>query len=558
MSELKIIPLGGIGEIGKNSTVFEIDGSMILIDAGFKFPSSEMLGVDFIIPDFSYVIKRKANLKGIIFTHGHLDHIGAARYLLEDIQQPSILVGTDLTLGFVKESMHGRVKNLINFKAVKSGDTLTIGKFTLEFVHVTHSIPGSLGVGVITSEGTVFYTGDYKMDLTHVSDLTAEIKKIKFLKDKGVTALFSDTTNADESGFTGPESSINKNLIKIFQNSSGRIITATFSTNIHRIQQLIDVAEQAGRKVIFDGRSLVESVKIASKLGYLKVPENIQVDVSSISAVPKKEVTLITTGTQGEPMSGLVRISNGRHNGIRINKGDTVVISADPIPGNERVVSDTINKLFKLGAFVYYRKEDGVHVSGHCAQEDIRLMIDIMKPKYFVPVHGEYKHLIYAKKIAEEEGISPRNIFLAENGIGVGISRGRMRKLPRIKSGEVIVEGSTKIAVKDDEEISFIAERREMAYKGTLTAVVILGKSAEILRPVHVETRGIIFPLNLEGEIIKVVKEKVVESVRKFGKIKTQEELEREIEKSIEKIFKHHLKKSPAVFAVVLKEKKKK
>ena len=556
MRELKIIPLGGIGEIGKNSTVFEIDGEMILVDAGFKFPSSDMPGVDFIIPDYSYVIKRKGNLKGLVLTHGHLDHIGAVRYLFEDVVPP-IVVGSDLTLGLVKNLLLGKLRDSIDFREVKSGSIVSIGKFILEFIHVTHSIPASLGIAVTTSEGTVFYTGDYKIDPTPVNDLQTDISRLKLLKERGVIALFSDSTNADESGFTGSESSITKNLAKIFEQSTGRVITATFSTNIYRIQQFIDVSQKSGRKVIFDGRSLVESVKISHKLGYLKIPEGIEVDVSSISAIPKRQITLITTGTQGEPMSGLVRISNGMHDGINITKGDTVVISADPIPGNERVISNTVNKLFKLGAFVYYRKEDGIHVSGHCSQEDIRFMIDLVKPKYFVPIHGEYKHLIYAKKIAEEEGINVHNILLLENGMGVSISKGRMRKIPRIQSGEVIVEGNTKIPVKSEEEASFIAERREMAYKGMLTVVVILSRKAEILRPVHIETRGIVFPRGLEGEILKAVKEKVVESVRKYGKIKLQEELEHEIEKAVEKIFKQHLKKSPAVFATVLKEKKK-
>jgi ribonuclease J len=556
MRELKIIPLGGIGEIGKNSTVFDIDGDMILVDAGFKFPSADMPGVDFIIPDYSYVIKRKGNLKGLVLTHGHLDHIGAVRYLFEDVVPP-IVVGSDLTLGLVKNLLPGKLRDSIDFREVKSGSIVSIGKFILEFIHVTHSIPASLGIAVTTSEGTVFYTGDYKIDPTPVNDLQTDISRLKLLKERGVIALFSDSTNADESGFTGSESSITKNLAKIFEQSTGRVITATFSTNIYRIQQFIDVSQKSGRKVIFDGRSLVESVKISHKLGYLKIPEGIEVDISSISAIPKRQITLITTGTQGEPMSGLVRISNGMHDGINITKGDTVVISADPIPGNERVISNTVNKLFKLGAFVYYRKEDGIHVSGHCSQEDIRFMIDLVKPKYFVPIHGEYKHLIYAKKIAEEEGINVHNILLLENGMGVSISKGRMRKIPRIQSGEVIVEGNTKIPVKSEEEASFIAERREMAHKGMLTVVVILSRKAEILRPVHIETRGIVFPRGLEGEILKAVKEKVVESVRKYGKIKLQEELEHEIEKAVEKIFKQHLKKSPAVFATVLKEKKK-
>ncbi len=554
-SEVKIIPLGGIGEIGKNSTIIEVNKSILLVDFGFKFPSSDMPGIDFIIPDYSYLKKKRKYLKGIVLTHGHLDHIGALRFLLEDITPPFI-AGSPITLGIVKNNLPERIKKKIQFREVENRGRISAQPFEIEFIRVTHSIPGSFGIAIKTPEGIIFHTGDYKIDKTPVDGKKMDVERLKQLSKEGIVALLSDSTNADESGFTGSESLIGKNLIPIFKASKGRIIAATFSTNIHRIQQIINVSQQFGRKVIFDGRSLVETVKIAKKLGYIKVPENIEVELSNISTLPKKKVTLITTGTQGEPMSGLVRIANGMHNGIGITKGDTVIVSADPIPGNERVVSDTINKLFKLGADVYYRKEDGIHVSGHCSQEDIRFMLRITKPKYYIPVHGEYRHLVFAKKIAKSEGISEKNVFILENGLGVRISKGKMKKLPRIKSGSIIVEGNTQIALKTNEEIPMFAERREMGNRGMLFAVIVINKNGKVKKPVHIETRGIIFPKGSEGEIVKKLKSKIVETVEKSAKIDRQSDIEKLVEKAVKKLFRKNSQKSPAVFPLLIKEKK--
>ncbi len=554
-SEVKIIPLGGIGEIGKNSTIIEVNKSILLVDFGFKFPSSDMPGIDFIIPDYSYLKKKKKYLKGIVLTHGHLDHIGALRFLLEDITPPFI-AGSPITLGIVKNNLPERIKKKIQFREVENRGRISAQPFEIEFIRVTHSIPGSFGIAIKTPEGIIFHTGDYKIDKTPVDGKKMDVERLKQLSKEGIVALLSDSTNADESGFTGSESLIGKNLIPIFKASKGRIIAATFSTNIHRIQQIINVSQQFGRKVIFDGRSLVETVKIAKKLGYIKVPENIEVELSNISTLPKKKVTLITTGTQGEPMSGLVRIANGMHNGIGITKGDTVIVSADPIPGNERVVSDTINKLFKLGADVYYRKEDGIHVSGHCSQEDIRFMLRITKPKYYIPVHGEYRHLVFAKKIAKSEGISEKNVFILENGLGVRISKGKMKKLPRIKSGSIIVEGNTQIALKTNEEIPMFAERREMGNRGMLFAVIVINKNGKVKKPVHIETRGIMFPKGSEGEIVKKLKSKIVETVEKSAKIDRQSDIEKMVEKAVKKLFRKNSQKSPAVFPLLIKEKK--
>ena len=554
-SEVKIIPLGGIGEIGKNSTIIEVNKSILLVDFGFKFPSSDMPGIDFIIPDYSYLKKKKKYLKGIVLTHGHLDHIGALRFLLEDITPPFI-AGSPITLGIVKNNLPERIKKKIQFREMENRGRISAQPFEIEFIRVTHSIPGSFGIAIKTPEGIIFHTGDYKIDKTPVDGKKMDVERLKQLSKEGIVALLSDSTNADESGFTGSESLIGKNLIPIFKASKGRIIAATFSTNIHRIQQIINVSQQFGRKVIFDGRSLVETVKIAKKLGYIKVPENIEVELSNISTLPKKKVTLITTGTQGEPMSGLVRIANGMHNGISITKGDTVIVSADPIPGNERVVSDTINKLFKLGADVYYRKEDGIHVSGHCSQEDIRFMLRTTKPKYYIPVHGEYRHLVFAKKIAKSEGISEKNVFILENGLGVRISKGKMKKLPRIKSGSIIVEGNTQIALKTNEEIPMFAERREMGNRGMLFAVIVVNKNGKVKKPVHIETKGIIFPKGSEGEIVKKLKSKIVETVEKSAKIDRQSDIEKMVEKAVKKLFRKNSQKSPAVFPLLIKEKK--
>lgn len=553
---IKIIPIGGIGEIGKNSTLFEMGGDLLLIDAGFKFPSANMPGVDFIIPDFSYLKKRKKHLKGILFTHGHMDHIGGLKYLLEDVTPPTI-AGSQLALGLVKGMIPTSLKKHQHFREVKNGDILQLGAFNVQFIRMTHSIPGTFGIAIKTPFGYIYHTGDYKIDKTPVDGKPMDIKRLKALGKEGVIALFSDSTNADEEGFTGSESLIGKNLVKIFQEAQGRIIAASFSTNIHRIQQFVNVAEKFERKVVFDGKSILESVRIAKELGYIKIPKAVEIDQSEIAAVPKNKLVFITTGTQGEPMSGLSRISNSVHKGFSVVAGDSVVISADPIPGNEREVANTINRLFKLGANVYYRKADGIHFSGHCSHEDVKFMINLLKPKYFVPLHGEYRHLVAAEKIANECGIRKKNVFILENGAGVQIVEGKMKRIPRIKSGAVIIEGKVMIPVKDTEvEFPAISERREMAYKGMVFVVVSMSKDSKIVNPIYVESRGILFPRGSEGEIIKNTKEKIVETVKKSAKISAQHnELKKQIEKTVKRVFRENVRKTPAVFVITIKKK---
>ncbi|MBP8613205.1 MAG: ribonuclease J [Candidatus Atribacteria bacterium] len=551
-NEFKIIPLGGIGEIGKNSTLLEYKGDMVLIDFGFKFPPRDLFGVDFIIPDYRYILKNKNKLKAVILTHGHLDHIGALRFLLEDVK-PSLIVGSDLTLGLVKDNLPQQLKTNMNFRVVKPRETLKLGGFEFTFATVTHSIPGSFGVYVKTDDGKVFFTGDYKFDATPIDGRQMDVERLEEFSKEGVDILFSDSTNADESGLTGSEAIVGQSLYRIIEQAAGRVIVATFSTNIHRIQQILDISERLGRKVALDGRSIIESTKIASKLGYLKVKDDLLIDASEISNMPKKSLTIITTGTQGEPMSGLVRVSNEEHNTIKITKGDVVIISADPIPGNERLVSEVVNKLFKLGAFVYYRKEDGVHVSGHCSQEDIRFMIDLIHPKYFIPVHGEFKHLVYAKKIAEEEGISAQNVPILENGAGVSLSNGKLRKLPKIATGEVLIEGNMRFPVTNEEELTHIDERKELATRGVLLIIVFLKKNREFARPIHLETRGFALPKGSEGEILKKIKLEVEHKVKTIAKKKDLANISDEIESSVKHILQGKVK-TPMIISSVLVE----
>lgn len=551
--EFKIIPLGGIGEIGKNATLLEYRGDIAIVDFGFKFPPPDLFGVDFIIPDYNYILKNKNKLKAIVLTHGHLDHIGGLKYLLEEVK-PSIILGSDLTLGLVKENIPPKLKSSLNFQVVKARDVVKIGNFEFTFISVTHSIPASFGVVVSTNEGRVFFTGDYKFDAIPIDGKPMDIEKLESIAREGIDVLFSDSTNADESGLTGSESIVGQNLYKIMEKAPGRIIVGTFSTNIHRIQQIIDISERLGRKIAFDGRSIIESTKIAQKLGYLKINKDFEIDISQVNSLPKKMVTIITTGTQGEPMSGLVRISNGEHNGIKITKGDVVIISADPIPGNERLVSDVVNNLFRLGAFVYYRKEDGIHVSGHCSQEDIRFMINLTKPKYFVPVHGEYKHLVFAKKIAEDEGISPQHIFILENGSGVSLSAHQLKRIPKISLGEILIEGNLKFIVKNQDELTHIGERRELANKGVLLVMVFLKKNRQLARPVHIETRGFILPKGTEGEILKKIKLEVEKIINSFAKTKNFDSISKEIESKVKGILKQNVK-PPMVISTILTEK---
>lgn len=414
-NKLSLIPLGGLGEIGKNMMAVNYNNEIMVIDAGLMFPEDEMLGIDIVIPDFTYLIENKEMIKGIVLTHGHEDHIGALPYVLKEINVP--VYGTRLTLGLVQEKL--KENNVANAKLnpIRPKDMIKLGRnFRVEFFKVSHSIPDVVGLAIHTPVGTILHTADFKFDQTPVDGEVTDFARIAELGNKGVLVLLSDSTNVERPGFTLSERAVGQTFDEIFRTAGERIIVATFASNVHRIQQVINAAYKYNRKVAIVGRSMVNVVTIAKETGYLSVPENTLIEIEEIANYARNRVTILTTGSQGEPMSALTRMAMSDHRKVEIIPGDTVVVSASPIPGNEKLVARTINQLFHQGAEVIHESVSGIHVSGHASQEELKLMLNLVRPKFFVPVHGEYRHLVKHANLASQLGMPTENIIVAENG----------------------------------------------------------------------------------------------------------------------------------------------
>lgn len=486
--KLQIIPLGGLGEIGKNMTVIRYDNQMIVIDAGLAFPEDDMLGIDIVIPDYSYIIDNKDMLLGILVTHGHEDHIGTLPYLLKDVDAP--LFSTCLTLGLIQAKLKENNVNNMKGTAVKPGDSIKLGVFKIDFIRVSHSIPDSVGLAIHTPHGIIVHTGDFKLDHTPVTTEILDIYKFSELGQKGVLCLMSDSTNVERPGFTLSERKVGLVFDEVFRNAKERIILASFASNVHRVQQVITAAFKTNRKVAIVGRSMLNYASIAAELGYLTIPEGTLIDVDEIVQLPNDQVCVITTGSQGEPMSGLTRMAMNDHKKMEIQPGDTVVISANPIPGNEKSVSRTIDHLFKLGANVVYEPASGVHVSGHASQEELKLMLNMVKPKYFIPVHGEYRMLIKHGQLAEQLGVAKENIFIAENGTVIEFTRKGACIAGKVPSGRLLVDG---LGVGDVGNI-VLRDRKQLSQDGILIVVIALSRATgEILAGPDIVTRGFVY-----------------------------------------------------------------
>ena len=486
--KLQIIPLGGLGEIGKNMTVIRYDNQMVLIDAGLAFPDEDMLGIDIVIPDYSYLIEHKEMLLGILLTHGHEDHIGALPYLLRDVDVP--IFGTRLTLGIIQSKI--KENNLNNIKAtvVQPRDIIKLGVFRIEFIRVNHSIPDAVGIAIHSPLGTIVHTGDFKLDHTPVSGEILDIHKFSELGDKGVLCLLSDSTNVERSGFTPSERNVGNMIDEAFDNAKDRVILASFASNVYRLQQAITSAVKTNRKVAVVGRSMVNIVGIAAELGYLDIPEGTLVDIDEIIGLPGNQACILTTGSQGEPMSALTRMANHDHRHVAIQPGDTVIISASPIPGNEKSVAKTVDQLFKLGANVIYESTDGMHVSGHASQEEQKLMLNMVRPKYFMPVHGEYRMLIKHAQLAEQLGILRENIFVSENGGIVEFTRHGAALGGKVTAGKVLIDG---LGVGDVGNI-VLRDRKQLSQDGILIVVMTISRSSgAIVAGPDVVTRGFVY-----------------------------------------------------------------
>ncbi len=505
-SSLKIIPLGGLSGIGKNMMVFEKDNHIIIVDCGIMFPDDDMPGIDFIIPDFSYVKKNESKLKGIILTHGHEDHIGGLPFLFKEINAP--VYGTRLTIGLAKIKFENS-KNVIpvKYNEINPDEPLEIGPFHIDFFRVNHSVPDGVGLVIKTDIGTVVHTGDFKFDYDPIDGKVIEFSKIARAGEEGVLALLCDSTNAEEIGYTLPEKDVGKTLLEKFEKASKRIIVATFSSHIHRIQQVLDVASKLGKKVAISGKSILKTIRVATELGYLKIPEDTIIPISRIDEFPLKEIVILSTGSQGEPLSALNRMALGEHKRINIMKGDMVIISASPVPGNERAISNTINRLIKKGADVYYESIAGVHVSGHAAREEIKIMIKMVSPRYFIPIHGEDKHKIQAAKLAESMGIEEKNIIIAENGDIIKMNNNFCRISGNLHPQTIYVDG---VGMGNIEDI-VLKDRKILSRSGIMFIVMgidCIGK--KILCEPDFILKGIIYIENLKNllnEAKKIIKD---------------------------------------------------
>ncbi len=488
LKKLNIIPLGGLGEIGKNMTAFRYDNDIILIDAGLMFPEDDMLGIDLVIPDITYLIENQDKLKGIFLTHGHEDHIGALPFILKQLDVP--VYGTALTLGILEGRLEEAGVSTANLNVVKSGDRVRAGAFKLEFMRVNHSIPDAIGMAIHTPVGLIVHTGDFKIDQTPVDGQVMELNRFAEYGDRGVLLMMADSTNAERPGYTQSEKFVGETFDNEFRYAKNRIIVATFSSNVHRIQQICDAAVRYGRKVAVMGRSMVNVVNISLKLNYLNVPEGVLIDIDEIRNYTNDKIVVICTGSQGEPMSALTRMSMGENRKVQIVPGDTVIISAAPIPGNEKMVSNTINHLYMLGAEVVYEKANGVHVSGHASQEELKIMHNLVRPKFFMPVHGEYRHLVKHARLAESLGMDHKNIVIAENGAVVELTRDKICTNGKIMAGNVLIDG---LGVGDVGNI-VLRDRRQLSQDGIMIVVVgVDGATNQIVSGPDIVSRGFVY-----------------------------------------------------------------
>lgn len=487
---LKIIPLGGLNEIGKNMYLYEFGNDMFIIDCGLAFPDDDMLGVDLVIPDFTYVEKNKDKLRGIVLTHGHEDHIGGLAYLLKKVNAP--VYGTRLTLGLVEHKLreHG-ILSQCSLNVVQPGQTVKMGCMAAEFIRVNHSIPDACAFAVHTPAGVVVHTGDFKVDYTPIEGGIIDLARFGELGNNGVLALLSESTNAERPGYTMSERRVGATFRNFFSNAEGkRIIVATFSSNIHRIQQIIDCAAIYGRKVAVSGRSMINVLQTAMELNYIRVPKNILVDIEKIGKIPPEELVIITTGSQGEPMSALSRMSTNDHRQVTITPQDLIIISATPIPGNEKLVGRVVNELLKAGANVIYEAMYDVHVSGHACQDELKMMISLTRPKFFVPIHGEYKHMFKHTELARQLGIPEENIFIADNGTVLETDGVDMKITGQVTAGRVLIDG---LGVGDVGSV-VLRDRRHLAADGLIiVAAAVNKKTGVIISGPDIVSRGFVY-----------------------------------------------------------------
>lgn len=545
---IRITPLGGIGEVGKNMTVIEYDNEFIVIDCGLCFPREDMLGVDYVIPDTSYLKKNKEKIKGFLITHGHEDHIGATPYLLPEFGAP--VYGTDLALALIETKLAERKIEGLNLNIIKPGDSFQVGLFRIEAIKVSHSIDAAVGYAIHTPIGTIVHTGDFKIDYTPIDGKIIDLGKFAELGEKGVLALLSDSTNAENPGYTMSESTVGETFENFFKKATGRIIVATFASNIHRIQQVFSASKRFGRKVCLSGRSMLKIAKVATELGYLEFDEGLLVEPEDLEKMKKNKIVILTTGSQGETMSGLVRMAAGEHRKLKMIHGDLVIISATPIPGNERYVSDVINMLFRKGADVINEGVADVHVSGHACREELKLMLSITKPKYFIPVHGEYRHLYRHAALAETMGIKKKNIFIPEIGKVIEIGRRFSRFSETVPSGSVIIDG---LGVGDVGNV-VLRDRKLLSQDGLFIVVVTISKeTGELISGPDIVSRGFVY-MRESTELLDGARKIIIDVVEKCERNKISEwtTIKGRIKKALRSYLYESTKRNPMILPIII------
>ncbi len=547
--KLKIIPIGGLDEIGKNLTAFEYSNEIIIVDCGMAFPDDDMPGVDMVINDITYLVKNRQKIKGIFLTHGHEDHIGGLPYFLKEINVP--VYGTKLTLGLVEHKLkEHNLLSVVKLVRTRPGTIVTVGKnFTVEFITTNHSIADSVALAIKTPAGTVVHMGDFKIDSTPIVGDVIDLARLGELGKEGVLALMSDSTNVERPGYAMSERTVGEKFEKIFQNCDKRIIVATFASNVHRVQQIIDAAAKNRRKVAISGRSMEHIVEISILLGYMKIPEGVLINLDSIKKYKPSEVVIITTGSQGEPMSALTRMAYSDHRKVEVTKDDLIVISASPIPGNEKAVSNVINELFKIGAEVIYKSLMDVHVSGHACQEELKLIMSIVKPKYFIPVHGEHRHLVLHNRLAEDVGIPPERSFVLSNGSVLELDYESAKITGNIQAGRVLVDG---LGVGDVGNI-VLRDRKHLAQDGLIIIVTTIDREkGEMVSKPDVISRGFVYVREAEqliDEIKLVASEAVEESLTKRNMDWAM--MKNSVKTSVAKYIYDRTKRNPMILPII-------
>jgi ribonuclease J len=546
---LKVIPLGGLGEIGLNMMAIEHGEDILVIDAGLMFPEDYMPGIDLVIPDFQYLKSKKDRVKALILTHGHEDHIGAIPFFLREFSVP--VFGTGFTLELLKEKLkEHKLIDQADLRRIKAGDTSQLGPFKVEYISVNHSIVDGVGLAIDSPEGMIVHSGDFRIDPTPVDAQDTDLIRFAHFGEKGVLAFFSDSTNAEKEGFTLSESAVRKTLEDIFLVAPGRIIVASFASNISRIQQVIELAVKFNRKVVLNGKSMVTNVGIARQEGFIKIPEDTEIPVRQINEFPDNAITVITTGSQGEPMSALARMARGQHKGIKIKNGDTIILSSRFIPGNERTITSIINKLYRMGADVIYEKVSDIHTSGHAKKEELKLMLRLVNPQYFIPIHGEYRHLVKHAQLALDMGLPEENVLIAEDGDVICFDNHKIQVESSVHTGRTIVDGKE---IGDVEDI-VLRDRRKLSKHGVIIVLVAVEeRTGDTIYGPDIIPRGVVFE-DQSGLSLKDARAIVIDAIDELDKTSPIEwkDVEADIRRRLKRFLYSSIEKNPLILPIII------